>query len=303
MNEQNETLAHQEMEMGAVQQKNIDYLKTGLYYMGFPEKGLTDEMVGNIMEGKDAFQLSETRTFNNKDFNYTLDFKRSEREGSQIYFWNGYNVAMQDNADRTMQVEVRQNSGFTAKESANLLSGLAVCKDQKNSAGVSSTVWHEMDFTKKNEQGQPLMNSYYGNHGFDLKEALSKLPVKLEKGEGIPDWLLRAVKKGNMPEVSVMHKGEEARCFLVANPKDRTVDVYGEKGEQLMRGEGVDTTLQNKEQAQQERAVDRSVKRNVVLDNVLKVKDVKEDKKVVGRKPPKTQQHTNNVPKSKGRKR
>lgn len=245
-------------------QENEKFLKTGLYYMGFGND-LDQELINRMNIGDPEFQLATKKNFNGQDIDYALDFKQSVRDGSNLYFWNGYKAQLNNNPEKSYYVEVKQNKGFTAKETANLLMGLAVCKEQKNAAGVQSEIWSELDFTKKNKQGAFVMNRYYNNHGFDMQAALASIPIKIENGHELPEWIGHAVRKGNLPDVTIVHNGEEMRGILMANPKERSIDVYSETGEMIIRQAGLTEQQKEKEKKQVDKA---PVKQMAVLQKL-----------------------------------
>src|SRR5688572_10278758 len=106
-------------------QKNLDYLKEGLKYLGFGE-GLNEKLTENISKQKDQFQLKTFNEYGPDKVNYTLDFKRGDQ--SDMYFFNKYTATIKaGEADEKSQTFFpKKNSGITAKEAYNLLNGRSV---------------------------------------------------------------------------------------------------------------------------------------------------------------------------------
>ena len=154
-------------------EKNESYLKTGMFYLGFTDN-LYGALENNIRERKADFSLDETRMFNNKEFDYKLNFRLKDPGGRYPYSLESYNVAFKDDPSHKTLVPLSNNRGITAKESANLLMGLAVGKTTKR-ANVESMTWTELDFDKKDPNGNLVMNNYGENYGFDMEMALKEL--------------------------------------------------------------------------------------------------------------------------------
>ena len=112
-------------------QKNLDYLKEGLKYLGFGE-GLNEKLAENISKKPDQFQLKTENQYGNDKVSYVLDFKKGSE--SDMYFFNRYSATIKNESgeEKTQAFFPKKNTGITAKEAYNLLHGRAVNKDLTN---------------------------------------------------------------------------------------------------------------------------------------------------------------------------
>ena len=68
-------------------EKNLEFLKDALKYLGFGE-GLKDKLTENVKSEKPEFQLSTVNKYGKDKASYSLDFKRSDK--ADMYFFNKY---------------------------------------------------------------------------------------------------------------------------------------------------------------------------------------------------------------------
>ena len=59
-------------------QKNLEFLKDGLKYLGFGE-GLNGKLMEEMASEKPEFKLNTVNEYNREKVNYTLDFPARER--------------------------------------------------------------------------------------------------------------------------------------------------------------------------------------------------------------------------------
>jgi hypothetical protein len=119
--------------------KNLEYLKESLKYLGFGDK-LNADLEKNIKDQKAEFKLDLrgefTRDAQKERVHYTFDFKKSDQ--TDMYFLNRYNATLKNDDPEKAKSQtfyISRNSGITAKEAYNLLSGRAVNKDLTNKEG------------------------------------------------------------------------------------------------------------------------------------------------------------------------
>lgn len=204
---------------------NFAYLKDNIKYTGFGE-ALYTELEKNIKEQKPEFQLHFTTQLNNKPFNATLNFRKSDN--SDMYFFNSYKASFERSNGEKMEqsFQIKKGKGVTAKEAYNLLQGRAVYKDMVNKENQPYKAWLHLDFDKKDKYGNYEVLQKHDNYGYDLKEAIGKFPVlELDGGEKEKD-LLRSLEKGNAQSVTIEVNGKPEKFFLEANPEYKSVNVY-----------------------------------------------------------------------------
>ena len=205
--------------------KNFEYLKDNIKYMGFGEKQ-HDALEQHLKEGKESFQLKFTAEVNKKPFEAVLNFRKSDN--SDMYFFNSYQASLERNngekLDQTFYLT--KGKGVTAKEAYNLLEGRPVFKELSNKAGEPYKAWIQLDFENKDKHNNHEVKQYHENYGYDLKAALSKYPIVELNGADKEKSLLQSLQKGNIQSVTVEKDGNVQKVFVEANPQYKTVTMY-----------------------------------------------------------------------------
>src|ERR1700749_3174468 len=102
-------------------QKNFDYLKDQVKYMGFGE-ALETELKNKLASNEPKFTLEHEREFDGKKVSAQLEFNRSKE--SDMYFFNGYKVqTIPENQKEAMTQHFYINhkgQNVTLKEAYNL---------------------------------------------------------------------------------------------------------------------------------------------------------------------------------------
>jgi hypothetical protein len=205
-------------------QKNLDYLKESLKYLGFGEK-LYPELEKNIQQGFPEFNLRLQNEYGKDKLDMNLHFRKSD--SSDMYFFNRYEAKMTNPTETVSQTfYVSKENGFTVKEAYNLLNGRAVNKDITNSEGQRYNAWSQLDFTDKDQSGNYKMKQFHQNYGFDLEGSISKYPIKELQKEQQKEFLLRSLQRGNLQQVTVVINNEEQKLSISANPQFKTVNAF-----------------------------------------------------------------------------
>lgn len=242
--------------------KNLEFLKDGLKYLGFGDK-LNADLESKIKEQPAEFKLllvGEFNKENNKDrVNYTLDFKKSDQ--TDMYFLNRYQATLKNDdaaQERTQTFYITKNSGITAKEAYNLLSGRAVNKDLSNKEGQPYNAWLQLDFQEKDKNDNYKVKQYHQGYGYDLEMTLSKYPIKEQLNPDDRTKLMKSLEKGNLAQVTFAREGGEDKMFVAANPQYKTLDLYNAKMEKQFQGiekkekQGEDKSQEKKETQKQD---------------------------------------------------
>lgn len=206
-------------------ENNFSYLKDNVKFSGFGES-LVGELEKNLKEQKPEFQLHFTTQINNRPFNATLQFGRSEN--SDMYFFNGYKASIEKKNGEKVEQSFRlyKGKGVKAKEAYNLLQGRAVFKELTNKDDQPYKAWLQLDFENKDKYENHAVKQYHEKYGYDLKEAVSKFPVvELDGGKNEED-LLKSLERGNTQSVTMEINGNPEKMFLEANPQYKTINVY-----------------------------------------------------------------------------
>ncbi len=239
-----------------MEQKNEEFLQKQVKFMGFGE-GLNGAISQALASDQPEFMLHADHVFGKDAMEAVLHFKKSDQ--SDLVFFNRYDATLhrenQRNISRTFYVNRGQS--ITFKESCNLLNGRAVNKQltrklspeevEKYKAEMkllpeqrglpenwekapTYNAWVELNFKHKNELGDYLMKQYSGGYGFNLEEAVKKLPLKYNDLTAL-DELMDSLKKGNVQSVMLSVDGEDQKMFVSANPRFKAINVYDENME------------------------------------------------------------------------
>lgn len=210
--------------------KNLEFLKDSLKYLGFGDK-LNAELEKNIDQQPDKFQLKTIGEFKQGDrkeqVDYSLDFKKSEK--TDMYFFNGYKATLKNEdpeKEKSQYFYINVNSGVTAKEAFNLLSGRAVHKELMNADKNKFQAWLQLDFTQKDKHDNFKINQYHSGYGYDLAQTLTNYPIKELTSLEDTEKMLKSLEKGNVHKVTFLSDGNEQPMFIEANPKYKTLTVY-----------------------------------------------------------------------------
>jgi hypothetical protein len=207
-------------------QKNLDYLKEGLKYLGFGE-GLYEKLTENVSKQKDQFQLKTENVYGPDKVNYVLDFKKGDQ--NEMYFFNKYTATFKptENAEeKTQTFYPKKNSGITAKEAYNLLNGRAVNKDLTNAEGQPYNAWLQLDWSQKDNHGNHKFKMIHQGYGYDLDKELQKHPIKELNEPATKERLMQSLERGNLHQVTFTKGDKEEKMFIEANPQFKTVNLY-----------------------------------------------------------------------------
>lgn len=210
-------------------EKNLDYLKEGLKYMGFGTS-LNGALEKYLQGQQPEFRLGLQLPYHNSTMDYTLHFRRSDQ--SDMYFFNKYDATLRpdDSAREISQTfYINKNSGITAKEAYNLLSGRSVHKELVNQENQPYRAWLQLDPKEKDQQGNHKVKQFHENYGFDLEKTLQKFHINELEDPQQKERLLRSLERGNQHLVTAKEEGYEVKRYIEASPQFKTINVYNEQ--------------------------------------------------------------------------
>ena len=269
-------------------EKNFEYLKDNIKYMGFGEKQ-NDVLEQHLKEGKESFQLAFNTEVNKKPFEAVLQFRKSDN--SDMYFFNSYQASLERNNKEKVEQTfyLNKGKGVTAKEAYNLLEGRSVHKELNNKAGEPYKAWIQLDFDNKDKNDNHEVNQYHENYGYDLKAAVGKYAVVELDGAEKEQSLLQSLQKGNIQSVTIEKNGESHKMFMEANPQYKTVNLYDSGMKRVQ-----------KESLEQYQSIAQSQDKTVKQEQQQEVKpEMKQQKETV--KKGKTQKDDSLLPKKRTR--
>jgi len=206
-------------------EKNYDYLKDNIKYMGFGEK-LYPELEKQMQQGFTEFQLKIQTEFNKDKIGATLHFKKSDN--SEMYFLNRYDATLEkaNNEKLSQTIYLNKGQGITMKETYNLLNGRSVNTDLTTKEGQKYNAWVQLDFKNKNKQGNYETKQFHQNYGYDLMASLQKYPIKELMDVKEKERLIASLQRGNLQVVTFQLNGSDQKMFIEANPQFKTLNIY-----------------------------------------------------------------------------
>lgn len=210
-------------------QKNFEYLKDGLKYLGFGE-GLNNKLAEELASGKPEFQINTQNEYGRDKVGYKLDFRKSDQ--SDMYFFNKYSASFKpegNDSEKSQTFYIKKNSGITAKEAYNLLNGRSVNKDLTNAEGQPYNAWMQIDFKQQDDKGNNKIKMYSQGYGYDLDKELSKHPIKELNEPTTKERLMQSLERGNLHQVTFVRGDREDKMFIEANPQFKTLNVFDDK--------------------------------------------------------------------------
>ncbi|MFC0263710.1 MULTISPECIES: hypothetical protein [Cyclobacteriaceae] len=273
-----------------MEQKNLEFLKDKLKYSGFDPE-LIQEMEKQIEKGLKEFQLQRTMEIEGSKVDFNLHFNKSDT--SEMYFFNKTDVTLNPTMENGAAVNhtFYQNQNISAKEAFNLLQGRAVNKTLFNKEGHSYQAWLQLDLKEKDKNNNYTVNQYHENYGYNLKDLIGQLPVKLDERQG--EWLEKSLQKGNRHGVAMEMDGKKERIYVEANPQYKTLNFYDQAGKRISKDDlkvkmehpgTKQSTGQKQEPAKQEKKNDEGSKKKTApkVNQRSSVKKKPSKKKGVG---------------------
>lgn len=222
-------------------EKNLDYLKNSLKYLGFGDK-LNEVLEKAIRQELPKFKITLNNTISppgiakedtvERDFiRYDLSFSKSKE--SDMYFLNQYQAKLlKPHTPEREQVFTLNNGNWTtAKEAYNLLSGRSVNKDipGKDAGTDKVNVWTKLDLDVKDARGNYPFKNYYPSYGYDLENALARYPIVELKESEKKGALVSSLNKGDLGSAKLILNGKKTAVFIAANPEMKGIDIYDKK--------------------------------------------------------------------------
>ncbi|MBS1528799.1 MAG: hypothetical protein JSU01_00705 [Bacteroidetes bacterium] len=221
-------------------QENFNYLKDQVKYAGFGD-GLESQLKEKIEAQQPSFQLPYNHEFGKDQVQASLNFRKSE--SADRYFFNSYEITIKPHKEEESIAQtfyIGKANNYTLKEAYNLMAGRAVYKEleklDKVGEGTAARfepngekykAWVQLDFKNTDDRGNYKLKSYHENYGFNLQDALQKLPIQQLNNDKDREELIRSLEKGNRQFVTFTREdgGTENR-YVQANPQYKSITVF-----------------------------------------------------------------------------
>jgi len=215
--------------------ENLDYLKNQLKFLGFDE-GLSKQLEDKMKEGKPEFSLNASTEYGKDKMEAVIHFRHSDKEGQDNYFCNSYIATLKGEEKDKSQFIYVNNKGqnVTFKESCNLLNGRSVYKEITTREGNAYNAWLKIDHENNDQKtGYPKLRQFGSGYGFDLKEAVGRMPFKELEYPDQLKTLMKSLEKGNRPSAELVKDGGLVKVSLEANPQFKSLNMYDKEGEKM----------------------------------------------------------------------
>lgn len=210
--------------------RNLDFLSKQLFYHGFGK--LSEELQKVLQNGESKVDLPISKSYYRSPVDKTdsasFVLHLQKASNSNMYFFNSYSAKL-DNIGNEQTFYLNKGKGFTAKEAFNLLSGRSVYK-QLTTSDKPMHVWLQLrDATSPNQNYHVFGDGY----GFNLKEALSRLPLKELGSDAETAKLMNRLQKGDLLKLTFQAGDDTATKYIAANPQFKAINLYNENGSRM----------------------------------------------------------------------
>ncbi|TDX00515.1 hypothetical protein [Dinghuibacter silviterrae] len=243
--------------------ENVEALKESLKKKGFGES-LNQALEENISAGEPDFTLEHIVEVKSDEVGYRLHFRNDE--GRDKTYFNSFDTAILKSPDLRgiREHNFAADKMITAMEAYRMVKYgelVAVNKDLYNKEGQKYNVWLSIDVNgPKDEYNNYPVNSYHENyykkHPFILADVLSNMPVPVKELEtpGQRADIEKALKKANLPAVTMFIGGKEVNGFLSVDPKLGRINLLDSKMQiiDLQEQQRAQVVTKNTEQVQGE---------------------------------------------------
>jgi hypothetical protein len=215
-------------------QENLEYLQKQLRFADFGE-GLFPQLEKAMQEGKESFQLKTSHEFGKDRMDAVLHFAKSKQQEKDMYFFNKYDATLVAQNLSVSQTFFINNKGRSIglQGACNLLNGRSLYMEVTPKEGVPYKAWLQLNFSERDEQEQAKVQYFNQNYGFDLKEAVGRLPLKEFSNPESMEKLYSSLQRGDLTSATLLKGGNEIAVQITADPKYKTVKMFDMEGSKL----------------------------------------------------------------------
>jgi hypothetical protein len=212
-------------------EKNLESLEKQLLYSGMGEVP-REELIKNLQEGKPEFQLQFQKQYGDDQAHAVLNFKKSGQ--SDNYFYNSFDLTVVEQGkvvSPSQNFKTEYGNSYTMKEGYNLLMGRSAMKDfikvdrENKDNNQAYQAWATLDFKNTDDKGNFKIEKK-STRDFNLADTLNEYPIKELATPKYHEELLDSLYRGNRQSVTFINGEQEAKRYIEANPKFKTINVY-----------------------------------------------------------------------------
>jgi len=226
-------------------QKNLEYLQKTLDYLGFGTR-LNEVLESAIYRQPEKFSLGINQRYIPAEFRsdpekgvdqmrFELNFSKAKE--TDVYFLNSYEVTLKryngtENVNQRFELE--RDNRMTALQCYKLLCGLSLEKEiyvknvaqKEEGERVKVPVWFRLDLSVSGNNGNHPLNKFFPGYGYELEKAIEKYPFTGLDDPEKKEAVTRALRFGNLIDLSINIEGKEQGVYVAANPRLKTLDIY-----------------------------------------------------------------------------
>lgn len=154
----------------------------------------------------------------------------SNKENGKVNFVSKEFRNVYFNKPVTQNIWVDKGRGFTAQQSANLIQGRSVYRDDlvKYNSGESYKAWVKLDLEKgKDDRGNFQMQQFMDpQYGYDLKHVLNEFRIKELDDPSQRQKLEAELKNGDRALISTVKDGKDVKLQLEAVPRYGNLNFF-----------------------------------------------------------------------------
>lgn len=225
-------------------EKNLDYLKKTLDYLGFGTK-LNEVLETAIRRELPHFSLGinnihKPLEIKNSDapktdqIQFELNFNKAK--DSDMYFLNDYMVILHKTGElaRVQTFDLERDHRITALQAYKLLSGLSFekeifAKSREKTEAIEKPekipVWFKLSLDITDAYNNHPLRIFRPEYGYQLEDSLAKYPLKGMENEVKTD-ALKALHNGNFFHTELQVGKKLIPVIIAANPQMKTIDIY-----------------------------------------------------------------------------
>jgi len=209
--------------------ENLNELKVTVRKIGFEE--LDSKIDREVNRGKNIFHLPVSYyVSDNLRMDYDIHFVR---EANGNYKVKDYSASLYD--ERKPSHIRKQTFGgedgrwVHARQARKLLEGKAIAMEEVELMGPSVTVWKQLDFTDKDNNGNFRIKEFPPSYGFDLLQQMRRLPFT----EETKDSIVKTLKMGGEEKITIQLEGKSVDLFISTDPQKRALYIKNQRGKHL----------------------------------------------------------------------
>jgi len=248
-------------------QNNLQYLQKMLDHLGFGTR-LNAVVEGAIYKKPESFTIGLNQKYIPAEFrsdpgkgvdmmHFDLQFNKSRE--TDAYFLNGFEASLKrynTNQSVSKMFDIEKHHRMTALQSYKLLCGLSLQKDiflrdlsHSNQDTLERIpVWFSLDLQVTNERGNHPLNRFYPGYGFDLESTVDRYNFKGLEDQQKRKAVIKALKYGNLIELSLELAGKVQPVYLSANPAMKSLNIYSKEMQPIRTEQIFPSAVENSQQ-------------------------------------------------------